>query len=77
MLDLFFKLTDLMEKNDSKGAVELAAQIISRGYDPVDFLEGLSEHIRNLSSPARREKSDFIEASEDYRKRYLDNGSQI
>jgi DNA polymerase-3 subunit gamma/tau len=75
--ELFFKLTDLIERNDSKGAVELAAQIVSRGYDPVDFLEGLSEHLRNLLVAATTSKADLIEASEDYRKRYLDSSTRF
>jgi len=75
--ELFFKLTDLIEKNDSKGAVELAAQIVSRGYDPVDFLEGLSEHLRNLLVAATTNKGDLIEASGDYRKRYIDSSSRF
>jgi DNA polymerase-3 subunit gamma/tau len=75
--ELFFKLTDLIEKNDSKGAVELAAQVVSRGYDPVDFLEGLSEHLRNLLVAATTNKADLIEASEDYRKRYLESSSKL
>lgn len=70
--ELFFNLTDLVEKKDSKGAVELSAQIISRGYDPVDFLEGLSEHLRNLIVAGTTKKSDLIEASEDFRRRYLE-----
>lgn len=75
--ELFFKLTDLIEKNDSSGAVELAAQVVSRGYDPMDFLEGLSEHIRNLLIAGTMGKADLIEASEDYRKRYLENASKF
>lgn len=75
--DLFFKVTDLIEKSDSSGAVELAAQIVSRGYDPMDFLEGLSEHIRNLLIAVIMGKADLIEASKDYRRRYLDNASKF
>jgi DNA polymerase-3 subunit gamma/tau len=75
--ELFFKLTDMIEKKDSKGAVELAAQVVTRGYDPVDFLEGLSEHIRNLLIAATMGKADMIEASEDYRKRYLDSAKVL
>ncbi|HUI29962.1 MAG TPA: DNA polymerase III subunit gamma/tau [Candidatus Acidoferrales bacterium] len=75
--ELFFSLTDLIKKNDSKGAVELAAQVISRGYDPVDFLEGLSEHLRNLLIASTAGKGDLIEASEDHRKRYLDAASKF
>ena len=75
--ELFFKMTELIEKNDSKGAVELAAQIVSRGYDSVDFLEGLSEHIRNLLVASTTGKADLIEASQDYRKRYLETAAKF
>ncbi len=75
--EFFFKTTELIEKNDSKGAVELASQIIARGYDSVDFLEGLSEHVRNLLIASTTGKADLIEASEDYRKRYLDAAARF
>ncbi len=75
--ELFFKTTELIEKNDSKGAVELAAQIMSRGYDSVDFLEGLSEHVRNLLIASTTGKADLVEASEDYRKRYLESAARF
>ncbi len=70
--ELFFKMTELIEKKDSKGAVELAVQIVSRGYDSMDFLEGLSEHFRNLLVATTTGKTDLIESSEDYRRRYLE-----
>jgi DNA polymerase-3 subunit gamma/tau len=70
--ELFFKLTDLIDNHNSKSAVELTAQIVSRGYDPVDFLEGLSEHFRNLLIAEITGKTDLIEASEDDRRRYLE-----
>ncbi len=73
--ELFFRTTELITGRDSKGAVELAAQVISKGYDPVDFLEGLSEHLRNLLMASTTGKADLIEASEDYRKRYLETAS--
>ena len=75
--ELFFKTTELIQNNDSKGAVELAAEIVSRGYDTVDFLEGLSEHIRNLLIASTTEKADLIEASEDYRKKYLETAKKF
>ena len=75
--ELFFRTTELIEKNDSKGAVELTAQIVSRGYDSVDFLEGLSGHIRNLLVVSTTGKTDLIEASEDYRKRYLETAAKF
>ncbi|MGO9480668.1 MAG: DNA polymerase III subunit gamma/tau [Candidatus Kryptoniota bacterium] len=75
--ELFFKTTELAEKNDSKGAIELAARIISRGYDAVDFLEGLSEHLRNLLIASTTGKADLIEASEDYRRRYLETAHKF
>ncbi len=70
--ELFFKMTDLIETNDSKGAVELAAQVIERGYDAIDFLAGLSEHLRNLLIVATTGIADLVEASAEYRKRYVE-----
>ncbi|MCL5268374.1 MAG: DNA polymerase III subunit gamma/tau [Bacteroidetes bacterium] len=75
--ELFFRTTALIENNDSKGAVELAAEIVSRGYDSVDFLEGLSEHLRNLLIASTTGKADLIEASEDYRKRYIESAASF
>ncbi len=73
--ELFFETTDLIRKNDSKGAIELVSRIVSRGYDAVDFLEGLSEHFRNLLVASTTGKADLIEASQDHRKRYLDTAA--
>ncbi len=75
--ELFFRTSSLIENNDSKGAVELAAEIVSRGYDSMDFLEGLSEHLRNLLVASTTGKADLIEASEDYRKRYLETAAKF
>lgn len=71
--ELFFRTTELIAASDSKGAIEMAAQIVSRGYDSLDFLEGLAEHLRNLLIASTTGKSDLIEASEDHRKRYLES----
>ena len=73
--ELFFRATGLIQKGDSKGAIELAAQIVSRGYDSLDFLEGLAEHLRNLLIASTTGSGELIEASEDYRKRYVDAAS--
>lgn len=73
--ELFFETTGLIGENDSKGAIELVSRIVTRGYDPVDFLQGLSEHFRNLLVASTTGKADLIEASQDYRKRYLDTAA--
>ena len=73
--ELFFETTELIGKNDSKGAIELVSRIVSRGYDSVDFLEGLSEHFRNLLVASTTGKTDLIEASQDYRKWYMETAA--
>ncbi len=73
--ELFFETTGLIGKNDSKGAIELVSRIVTRGYDSVDFLEGLSEHFRNLLVASTTGKADLIEASQEYRKRYLETAA--
>ncbi len=76
-IELFFRMTDLIEKNDSKSAVELAAEIVERGYDAIDFLAGLSEHLRNLLMASTTGNADLIEASADYPARYVEAAAKF
>ncbi len=75
--ELFFEATGMIEKSDSKGAIELTARTAARGYDPVDFLEGLAEHFRNLLVASTTGKAELIEASEDIRNRYIETAAKF
>lgn len=68
--ELYFNVTDLIKSRDSKSVFSLVEGIISKGYDVKEFLSGLSEHFRNLLIVRSTNTSEFIEASEVYKKRY-------
>ncbi len=46
--EVFFRVTALMEEQDSGGGLALVEDLMSHGYDLREFLVGLIEHFRNL-----------------------------
>jgi DNA polymerase-3 subunit gamma/tau len=69
-LDLFFNVTDLMKKKDTKGGVLLVDELMRQGHDLKDFLAGLTEHLRNILIAKTTGSTTLIEASDVYRQRY-------
>jgi len=70
--DMFFEMTSTIVGRDFNGAIALASEISSRGYDIVDFLNGLAEHLRNLLIVRSTGRIDLVEASNFYKQKYLD-----
>lgn len=70
--DLFFKVTDLIKKQDVKGVLQLAAHIFVEGYDYNEFLIGLSDHFRCLLICLTTGQTDELDVSEEDGRRYLD-----
>lgn len=69
--ELFFRMTSIIINRDFNGAIELASEVFSRGYDIVEFLNGLAEHLRNLLIVLSTGKADLVEASNFYKEKYL------
>lgn len=72
---LFFEVTDLIQTGDVLGGVNLANRIFAEGYDFNEFLIGLQEHLRNFMVVATTDSGDEIDASEEHRRRYLEQKS--
>ncbi|GAB4169447.1 MAG: hypothetical protein Kow00108_03150 [Calditrichia bacterium] len=70
--DLFFSLTGIIRKKDTKELITLIHEIISSGHDLNDFLLQLEEHVRNLLIAATLKKTDLIDASDVDKSRYLE-----
>jgi DNA polymerase-3 subunit gamma/tau len=68
--ELYFNVTDLIKSKDSKSVFALVEGFISKGYDVKEFLAGLNEHFRSLLIVRSTNTSEFIEASEVYKRRY-------
>ena len=68
--DFFFRLSDCIINNDSKIAFELSSEIITKGYELQETLNGLLEHFRNLLTVIVTGNTKLIQTSDLYRKKY-------
>jgi len=73
--ETFFKFTDYIANKDVKSGFQLAENVFVNGYDLVEFLYGINEHLRNILIYKSTGAVDFIEASDSYKKRYKEIGS--
>ncbi len=70
--DLFFQLTELIQKNDLPALISMARDIFDTGYDLNEFLLGLEEHFRNLLVTRATAHTDFLDVSESFMQKYAD-----
>jgi len=75
--EVYFRVTALMEQQDSGGALALVQDLMHHGYDLREFLGGLLEHFRNLMVVKITGSTDLIEASDVYRSRCLASAAQF
>lgn len=75
--EIFFKVTDIVKNKDIRAGFELVDAIVKQGYDFQEFLSGLSEHLRNILVAITTKSDELIEATEYYKKRYLEEAKQF
>ncbi|MBN2030835.1 DNA polymerase III subunit gamma/tau [bacterium] len=68
--EIYFEVTDVIQSKDLGKGMALIEKVISGGYDIEEFLIGLTDHFRNLLIARSLESTQFIEVSEDDKKRY-------
>lgn len=68
--EIFFKFTDFLITKDVKGCLQLIETIFYNGYDLVEFLSGLNEHLRNVLITKTTGSIEFVETTDNYRKKY-------
>jgi DNA polymerase-3 subunit gamma/tau len=68
--ELYFRTTSLIKDKDARGGLQLVEEIMNRGYDIKEFLNGLSEHFRNILVAQATQSTKLIETSEAFKKRY-------
>lgn len=71
--DLYFRLTGLITTRDVRNGLQLVDDVITRGYDIREFLNGLIEHFRNLLVVRATESTRLVEASEASKKKFQDS----
>ena len=75
--DVYFRVTELMERQDAQGGLMLVDDLMSGGYDLREFLSGLMEHFRNLLVARVVGATELIEASDVTRARYGETAAKF
>ncbi len=68
--DFYFRVTDAISAADTSAAFSRASEIVERGYDVEEFIQGLLEHLRNLLTVVITGSAAQIEATKDITDRY-------
>jgi DNA polymerase-3 subunit gamma/tau len=61
--EIYFQISDAVLEKNFKAAFEVSEKIYSNGWNFVDFVNGLVEHFRNISTLVITKTTDFIESS--------------
>lgn len=69
--EFYFKISDAIINKDSKAIFELTSEILKRGYDIKEAINGLLEHLRNIITVKVINNSDYIESSQELKEMYL------
>ncbi|NUN99190.1 MAG: DNA polymerase III subunit gamma/tau [Saprospiraceae bacterium] len=68
--DYFFRVTDALLMEDASRIMLLFDEVLRKGFDADIFINGLSEHLRNLLVCKDEQTLPLLEVSEDVRERY-------
>lgn len=68
--DVFFQVTDAAAEGDVGQMIRIVDQIVRSGYDLQEFLDGLSEHLRNMLVLKTVGDPSLLEVTSQVRERY-------
>lgn len=69
--ELFFMISDAVLQKNFKTVFEVTKILYENGWDFVDFIDGLTEHFRNILTVILTERTELIETAEIYREKYI------
>ncbi len=70
--EIYFDISDAILEKNFAAAFKTSEKIYSNGWNYIDFINGLIEHFRNITTVVVTQTTDFIEASEAYKQKYED-----
>jgi len=68
--EFFFSITDAVKLKDTKTIFELVGKVVRKGYDFQETLQGLLEHLRNLTAVKVTDSPDILETSSQMKLKY-------
>ncbi len=75
--DYYFRIVDFAQKEDIPNSLLLLNDIIEKGFDPHNFIVGLSEHFRNLLICKDIRTSKLLEVGESIEQKYNEQAKNI
>ena len=69
--EIYFQISDAVLANDFKVAFEVSDKVYTNGWNFIDFINGLVEHFRNISTVVITKSANFIESSELLKTKYM------
>ncbi|MBE2226129.1 MAG: DNA polymerase III subunit gamma/tau [Ignavibacteria bacterium] len=75
--DVYFEISDLVKQRDAKGLLNYFDSLMDKGYDMQIFLDGLTEHYRNLLIVCSTGSAELIIESEPVKQKYAENISKF
>jgi DNA polymerase-3 subunit gamma/tau len=70
--DVYFHITDLIKSADAKEILSYFNELMNNGYDMQTFLDGLTEHYRNLLVASSTHSGELIMESEIVKQKYAE-----
>lgn len=68
---IYFNVSDAILEKDFRSVFTISDTVYNRGYDFIDFMNGLVEHFRNILTVVITGKTDFLETAEIFMNKYL------
>ena len=75
--DFFFEVSDAIREQATNKAFSLAYEVVSRGYDIEEFMQGLLEHFRNFLTVIVTGKKELLEVIKFHQERYASDGKSF
>ena len=69
--ELFFMISDAVPVKNFKTVFEVTKLLYENGWDFVDFMDGLTEHFRNILTVVLTGRTELIETADIYKEKYL------
>ncbi len=74
--DYYFKITDYLLQENTSDTLLILEEIISKGFDSHNFINGLSEHLRDLLVCKDPQTIQLMEVSDNVKQRYAQQSQQ-
>ena len=76
-VEYYFKLTDAFMNNDLPGTLVTFNDILKKGFDARNFLNGLATHLRDLLVAKNKETLVLLDVSEGMKSKYLEQAAAV